>query len=468
MRKTKKRGWLAGVRRIAGFLLRFLNVGLAGGVILALFAQAWGLALALLLLDVVLASSIRVQRATREVRLGFLDLFSRCIRVTRFGYAFLALSLLIGVAALNTGANLLYLMFGVFLSMVLVSGVSATVGLSRLRFRRHLPAEIYAGDEFLVKLDVTNGKRVFPVMGLLVRDSPEDLGKDVDAKGFVMKIGPRGTGTIRYVARIDRRGAFTFDRLAISTRFPFGIVEILFDIPMADEVVVLPRLGQLRETVLVEAERSDENLAKRAWLRGIEESFKGLRDFREGDNPRHIHWKTSAKHGKLLLREFDRREERNVCIFFDTYVGSRGDGALAETFERAVSFVATVLAELARQGYEICLVLYGPEFFAGAGGGEARRIGQLLQVLALAQPTRRHDVRDLLDEGAPWAIGCGNAILVRVCEEEIPGRPERREAWNGGFRVFVADAPEFARQFILTAEAKHFGPRGLEPAVVVA
>ena len=81
-------GGVSRLRKAAGFVSRSLNVILAGGVILSLFAQAWGLALVLFILDVLLASSIRVQRATREVRLGVLDLFSRCIRVTRFGYGF--------------------------------------------------------------------------------------------------------------------------------------------------------------------------------------------------------------------------------------------------------------------------------------------------------------------------------------------------------------------------------------------
>ena len=427
------------------------------------------MAVILFVLDLLLASSIRVQRATREVRLGVFDLFTRCIRVTRFGALFLGLTILIGIAAFNSGTNLLYLMFGMLLAMVMVSGVSASVALSQLRFSRLLPDEIYAGDEFVVRLSVHNAKRVFPAMGLLIRESPENLGSDSRARAFVMKIGPRSSGTVRYLAQVDRRGIFIFDRLAVSTRFPFGIVEILFDIPLRDEVIVLPRMGQLRDTLILEGERRDEDVAKRSFLRGIETTFKGLRDFRRGDNPRHIHWRSSAKHRKLLVKEFDRREERNVCIFLDTYVADRElDGETSPLVERAVSFTATVLAELARQGYEVYLATCAPELFVGVGGGESRRLVELLKVLATLEPSREKDFADLFEDSRFHVPPAANVILVRVCDlmRARPSRP--RVPGNGEFRVFVAEDEGFDRIFTMAPRGRRHAVGELEPSVVVA
>ena len=457
------------LKRVGALALRSINIVLAAAVILCLFAQAWVLALSLLALDIVLASSVRVQRATRDVRVGLFDLFTRCIRVTRFGVLFIGLGLLMGVAALNTGANLLYLMFGILISMVFVSGISSTIALSGLRFKRILPDEIYAGDEFVIRLEVVNRKSVFPAMGLLVKDSPGALGADSPAKAFIMKLGPRQSGLVRYVASIERRGAFTFDYLAVSTRFPFGVVEIFFDIPLEDEVIVMPRVGQLRDTVILEGERRDEDVAKLSFMFGLEEEFRGLRDFRRGDNPRHIHWRSSARHGKLVVKEFDRQEERNVCVFFDTYIGDRKmTRDLAETVERAVSFTATILNELARQGYEVYLAAHSPEFFVGAGGGESRRLVGLLRALATLEPSRRLDAADLFQEARFRVPRGAGAVLVRVCEAVREDAGDREAPFNGHFKVFVAEDEHFQRIFALPPEGRRYAAEDLEPSVVVA
>lgn len=457
------------LKHFGALALRSINILLAAAVILSLFAQAWVLVLVLLTLDIVLASSVRVQRATREVRVGLFDLFTRCIRVTRFGVLFLGLSLFMGVAALNTGANLLYLMFGILISMVFVSGISSTVALSGLHFKRVLPDEIYAGDEFVVRLEVVNRKSFLPAMGLLVKDSPGALGPDSPAKAFIMKLGPKQSSVVRYVASIEKRGAFTFDRLAVSTRFPFGVVEILFDIPLEDEVVVMPRVGQLRDTVILEGERRDEDIAKLSFMFGLEEEFRGLRDFRRGDNPRHIHWRSSARHGKLVVKEFDRQEERNVCVFFDTYIGDREmTDPLAEAVERAVSFTATILNELARQGYEVYLAAHVPELFVGAGGGESRRLVGLLRALATLAPSRELDVADLFEHARFRVPRGANAILVRVCDDERHEVSDRKAPLNGNFRVFVAQDEQFQRIFALPPEGRRYAVEDLEPSVVVA
>ena len=457
------------IKRVGAFVLRSVHIVLIAGVILSFFAQAWMLGLILLLLEWMIASSVRVQRATREVRLGIFDLFTRCIRITRFGVVFLALALFMGVAALNTGANLLYLMFGVLSAMVLVSGVASTVALSRLRFRRILPDDVYAGDEFVVRLEVRNPKRVFSAMGLLVRDSPEHLGEDAPSKAFLMKIGPGASGVARYVARVDRRGRFTFDHLAVSTCFPFGIVEIRFDIPLVDEIVVLPRIGQLADTVVLEGERRDEDAPRLSFLRGVEEDFKGLREFRQGDNPRHIHWRTSARLGELVVKEFDRQEERSVCVFLDTFIGKRElDERLSETIERAISFTATILSELARQEYEVYLATHAPEFFVSAGGGESRRLVSLLQVLATLEPSREHDLSDLFREARQHVPQMSKAVLVRITETSRRNSVERLSPNNGYMKVFVAETPAFENVFILSPEGRRYAGGRVAPSVIVA
>src|SRR6185295_15269672 len=136
-----------------------------------------------------------------------------------------------------------------------------------------------------------------------------------------------------------RIGPFT-----VVSEFPPGLFTYRRIVPVVNRMLVYPRVGVLNrrfiDPLLAKVEYTEQ--AAGDFERGHEE-FAGLREFRDGDNPRSIHWKMSARlAGRLLVREHEDPRVRDVAILLDTHVPKTGDGRRRPRLERAIPFAATL------------------------------------------------------------------------------------------------------------------------------
>ena len=92
------------------------------------------------------------------------------MKVTPVGVRYLLLSLAVGLAAVNTGNNLLYLLFAMMLSLILVSGVLSERALRRLTATRTLPPRLFAGTPIPCRVTVANARRWMPSFSLRLRE----------------------------------------------------------------------------------------------------------------------------------------------------------------------------------------------------------------------------------------------------------------------------------------------------------
>jgi uncharacterized protein (DUF58 family) len=161
----------------------------------------------------------------------------------------------------------------------------------------------------------------------------------------------------------------------LTTRFPFGLFLKAARVTLDREVLVFPAVRPLPTETLHRLVGAGTAAVRR---RGRGHDLYNLRSYRPGDDPRHIHWRTSAKLHVLLVREMEAETTE------DTRVVLTGTGAHnAARLEAALSEAASLAAHLARTGAGVELV--GPGLFVrlGRGPGQARRI---LTALALYEP----------------------------------------------------------------------------------
>ncbi len=97
-------------------------------------------------------------------------LWRRRLAVTRGGLIFLGMTVLFGVAAINTGTNLLYLILAMLLSLIVMSGVLSELAVKGLRLSRQVPPYVFAEEEIRVRIHVTNPRRRVPAFALEVRE----------------------------------------------------------------------------------------------------------------------------------------------------------------------------------------------------------------------------------------------------------------------------------------------------------
>ena len=271
----------------------------------------------------------------------------RKFRLTREGRAFLFVTIGVGFAAVNTANNLLYLVLGLLLSLLLVSGVLSDLALWKLRIRRKLPARMFAGTRSLIEVAARNDKRWLASVSVETIDEID--GVDSSPARF-LRVAPGETELAGYPVEPPRRGLIELGSMRVLTKYPFGLIEKGYTLYEPDEVVIYPRLLDQVSAPPVRPVVGDAAPIHRTG-RGSE--FAGsVRFYREGDEARDIHWKRTASRGEIVVREHEQDTSALVTLRVDNVVppGAVDEAEWHERFEHSISEVATVASVYLARG----------------------------------------------------------------------------------------------------------------------
>ncbi len=156
----------------------------------------------------------------------------RTLRPTRAGWVFFGLTLGVGLAALNTGNNLMYMVLSLLLSFLVLSGVLSESALRGIQVRRLLPSELVAEQEAIVGVEVKNQQDRVPAFAVVVEDVirvgalQRPAGRTLlrpAGRAFALRVAPRGAELRSYRFVPPQRGALAFVGFRVATRFPFGL-----------------------------------------------------------------------------------------------------------------------------------------------------------------------------------------------------------------------------------------------------
>jgi uncharacterized protein (DUF58 family) len=345
------------------------------------------------------------QRLQRGLRLP------RRLKFTREGRYFFFISLGIGFAAVNTGNNLLYLLLGMTLSIIVASGVLSEVALRKLSVRRQFPPEIYAERPFLVGIELSNQKRRIPSFSIEIEDLAGGL--SLEKKCYFLKIPPQRSQHTSYRYTLARRGVHRFDAVRISTKFPFALFRKSREVDLPDEVLVYPARVDVSD--LTAAWRSGQGAAPlRRGGRG--EDFFSVREFRPGDDSREIHWKSSARVGRLMLREREDAINRRVAIYLDNRLPAPATEEIRLEVERAIARAASLASHYLQRGFRVRLVTRTARVNEGTGAAHLRHILRTLALLEVLPSVGR-------PEPLPFS-GSDGAILVGPGPAPVAGRKD--------------------------------------------
>ena len=283
-------------------------------------------------------------------------------------------TLAVGVAAINTGNNLFYLLLAMMLSIILISGIVAEHCLRRLEFHRHLPDLLFANEPTMATLVVKNRKSRLPSFSLRLLDVSG--GWDLDQGLAIRQLLPAASQMLSYPLVSTRRGRLQLDGVRVVTSFPFGLFVKKAYYPVEGTAVVCPEIKPLTEEVLHDLLIA--GYEQSVHRRGYGNDLYNLRLFHAGDDSRNIHWATTARTSKLVVRETEAENQRRATIHLSTLAPVSHDGV----FEEAVAFTASLVHHLAGQGYHLRLVAGSSR--SSFGQGETHLV-DLLRMLALCE-----------------------------------------------------------------------------------
>lgn len=297
----------------------------------------------------------------------------RTLKITREGRYYLGFTLGVGIAATNTGNNLLFLILGMMLALIIVSGLLSEAALRRLEVRRSLSGAFRAGEPSLTTVILHNGNRLLPSMGLEVKELPNPKVRAAPGRCLRVLAGATDRAGIRLTP--SARGEIDLAGLEVTTRYPFGIFAKSRRYELPGRIVAWPEWVSA-SPLSVDGGREDAGppVASRS---GVED-LRGLRRFRDGDETRLVHWRRSLRVGRMLVVERDSPEGRRVRL-----VLKPGRG---EPFEDDIRLIAARAEEHLSLGDEV--EIDAPAGFSvplGRGPGHRRRI---LFALALVPQSR--------------------------------------------------------------------------------
>jgi uncharacterized protein (DUF58 family) len=304
----------------------------------------------------------------------------RRLRVLRAGGFLISGTLALGFATLNTGNNLLYLLMGALLGTIALSGWLSEHALRDIALRRTVPRAVTVGTPAHLEYSVRNGKRRLPSHGLELRERLQAQTPLRCGSGYVAALEPGGSTRVRVELLPERRGVYALEGLVLGTLFPFGLFAKERDVDLAGTVVVWPRTDRPVRTPRVAAASGRRlRIAATAALGAERGEYRGLREYRPGDDPRDIHWRTTARRGVLMVREYDREAKDEYWIVLDTISATEAAG------EIAIEVAASIIAAAAGRGDRFGLAAGSTRIPPGTAAG---RVEAALDVLAAVIVTR--------------------------------------------------------------------------------
>jgi uncharacterized protein (DUF58 family) len=263
----------------------------------------------------------------------------------------------------------------------LVAAAFATRTRFRLTCARRIePARVAAGDRARVVLRIENISRL-PTGLLLIEDTiPYLLGGR--PRVVLDRLAPRRPIDVGYHVSGELRGRYQVGPLTVRLMDPFGLCELPRAFTSTDTLIVTPQVQDLPAVQLSgEWGGAGHSTSRSVATHGDDDV--ATREYRQGDDLRRIHWRTTARRGELTVRREEQPWQSRGAVLLDTRLAAhRGDGP-ASSMEWAISAAASVSIHLARSGFELRMVTDAGQQITSAGVGGVSFDGTLLDVLSV-------------------------------------------------------------------------------------
>ena len=256
------------------------------------------------------------QREERFVSLFMRQIMPKALQKTRLsltGWVLVLVALGIGSAAYNAASNILFLTLALILSSMVLSGILSLINFKKVDWRLVSPTHLRANEPALLEVDLENTKHVFPSMCLSFRVQSSEA----DELLYLSKgLGPGESTRLEWTFAPTRRGPYMVGLAGVESRFPFGFLHKSLGIDETEELLVWPG----RVEYVFDPEQGGMRFPSGATRRtpGPGSDLINLRPYERGDPPRLVHWKATARLGKLMIRQLAQEGEQGFHLCVDT------------------------------------------------------------------------------------------------------------------------------------------------------
>lgn len=290
------------------------------------------------------------------------------MKITREGKRFILATVLIAVAAVNTGNNLIYLIFSLMLSFILLAFVLLRINLTGISLKASIDHPVFAGEQTGVLFTIQNRKKMIPAYSIRLTAS------GASSPAYCAYIAVKDSVKKEMRMTFKKRGVYSYGKFFVQSGFPFILFEKSIAVKISGEVLVYPAIIDVERIVPDIAGREGIGTAKTT---GTGDEIHSIREFRYGDDWRKIHWKASAKTSSLMVKEYALTDIRKITVVIDNLLPA-GEAV----FEKTLSLAGSLARYFLDAGYFVRVLSCKKVIPFGTGGEHLLKV---LDILALMQ-----------------------------------------------------------------------------------
>jgi hypothetical protein len=329
--------------------------------------------------------------------------------MTTRGTSFLAAGAASAVAGYLLGERGLFCVGIALITLPLLAAAAARRGQFRLATSRTVsPPRVPAGHTATVTLRLENVSRV--PTGLLMAEDVVPYALGTRPRYVLDRIERAGVRELTYPLRSDLRGKFEIGPLQLRVADLFGLVELTRSLSGRTMFIVTPRVVPLPRTVISRSWAGEGNGRARLTSTAGEDDVIP-RAYRDGDEFRRVHWRSTARYGELMVRREEQRWRNKATVFLDTRSSAHAGSGAASSFEVAVSAAASVGVHIAQEGLTGQFIS-DSEVIRNAPFFEDRVLDSLAVIRPSARRTLTQSLTELRASGAGVIIAVAGKLSV--------------------------------------------------------
>lgn len=317
----------------------------------------------------------------------------------------------------------LYWMAGVLFLLPTGSKQFARLERRGLAVERRLPPVAHQGEAVTARL-IARNETSLPKLYLSLSDQVPPGVELLDGGPLPIHLAPRGMAEVEYSLRLKRRGVRRFETVLLHSTDLLGLWDQRIPLAVKGEVLVYPRVVRLPARLLAPELGGGSAPLETTQRKGEGASFFGIREYRQGDPLRHVHWRTTARRGSLAVTEWEAEESRNAVLAVETARGTERPFAGGSTLDVAAGLAASLAQEILATNNSVRVLAPG----AGDHRAEAERgleaMSRILETLARMEATAEVTVGAELQRLAAhqepgsvvcWITATPNDELLSTC-----------------------------------------------------
>lgn len=312
---------------------------------------------------------------------------------------FLLISIIILLAiAWNTDITMVYIFFAVAFVMFLLSFIHLQFNIPDVNILRDVQETAYEDDIVNVKINIKNRRTLpiyfFELLDRFLGGPPEEQ----ETSLFVLKLGPKEDKKISYIANCYKRGFWKMGPTAIISQDALGFFKTKKVINIFSEILVYPHLFRIFSFPKLASGSVSWIGVETAKISGDSHEFFGVREYQRGDAISRIHWLSTARHNKLIVKQFERNAVQEATIVLDLKKGHDIGSGKDTTLEYAVKIAGSVARYLLNEGVLVQMVGYGREALMLPFGKGESHMYKILEYLAKVQADGDFTLSQALEE----------------------------------------------------------------------